>query len=167
VTGYQPPAVDFSFSPDALDRKNIMLNCIIPAQTGVQYAWDMGDGSSESGSTIQHEYDISNTKLKYRITLTAKSLYNCIDSSFKFVDVVPFVPNVFTPNEDGINDVFMPGFDLEIIDRNGLQIHKGNSGWDGRYKGEPADPDTYFYLIFYKDSKQILHTRKGFVILVR
>lgn len=167
VAGYQLPAVDFSISPDALDRKHNLLSCIIPSQTDVQYTWNMGDGSSERGPTIQHEYNISNNSLQYRITLTAMSVYSCIDSSFIIIDVIPFIPNVFSPDGDGINDVFMSDFELEIVDRNGMQIYKGNAGWDGRYKGKPADTDTYFYLIYYKDSKQKIHTRKGYVTLVR
>jgi gliding motility-associated-like protein len=167
VTGYPLPKVDFSVLPNALDSRHNKINCIIPAEIGAQYIWNMGDGSSETGSTIQHEYNVSNNLLQYRITVTATTIYSCTDSSFTIVDVVPFIPNVFTPDGDGINDVFMPDFELEIVDRNGLKIYKGNTGWDGRHYGEPADPDTYFYLIYYKDSKKIIHTRKGYVILVR
>jgi gliding motility-associated-like protein len=167
VAGYPLPAVDFSLSPNAIDSKRNILNCSIPVQTGTQYVWNMGDGSSETGSAIRHEYNISNSILYYMITLMATSEHNCIDSSFKYIDVVPFVPNVFSPNGDEINDVFMPGFELEIVDRNGMQIHKGNNGWDGWYNGQPADPDTYFYLIYYKDSKERVHTKKGYVILMR
>jgi gliding motility-associated-like protein len=167
VMGYPLPAVDFSISPESLDRKNNLLSGIIPSQTDVQYTWNMGDSSAESGPTIQHEYNISNNLLQYKITLTALTVHRCIDSSFIIVDVIPFIPNVFTPDGDGINDVFMSDFELEIIDRNGMQIYKGNAGWDGRYNGQPADPDTYFYLVYYKDSKQKNHTRKGYVTLIR
>jgi gliding motility-associated-like protein len=167
VTGYPLPAVDFSVLPDALDSRHNTLSCIIPAESGVKYAWNMGDDLSETGSPIQHTYNISNNTLEYLITLTSTSIHNCTDSSIKYIDVVPFIPNVFTPDGNGINDVFMPGFELEIVDRNGLRIYKGNNGWDGRYNGKPADPDTYFYLIYYNDYKQIIHTRKGYVTLVR
>jgi gliding motility-associated-like protein len=167
VTVYELPAVDFSFSPDVLDRKNNIIACTIPPQTGVNYAWIMGDGSYRSGSMFQHEYNISSTTLYYLIMVIATDKQNCTDSSFKYIDLSPFIPNVFTPDGDGINDVFMPGFELEIVDRNGMRIHKGNDGWDGRHNGQPANPDTYFYIIYYKDSKEKLHSRKGYVTLVR
>jgi gliding motility-associated-like protein len=164
---YPLPKVDFSFLPDALDSRHNTLSCSITAQEEVKYAWNMGDGTRETGLTIQHAYNISNSILQYLITLTAKTIYGCKDSSFKAVDVVPFIPNVFSPDGDGINDIFMSGFEMEIVDRNGLQLYKGNTGWDGRHNGQPADPDTYFYLIYYKDSNQKIHTRKGYVTLVR
>jgi gliding motility-associated-like protein len=90
-----------------------------------------------------------------------------MNTSSETIDIVPFVPNVFTPNADGINDIFMPGLELEIIDRNGLSLYKGRDGWDGRYKGHMAIPDTYFYLITYSDRNQLSHTKKGFVTLVK
>jgi gliding motility-associated-like protein len=127
----------------------------------------MGDGLTETGATIQHTYNISGNELAYIIKLTATSVYGCTDSVSVIVDVVPFVPNVFTPNGDGINDVFMSDIELEIFDRNGLSLYKGTTGWDGRYNGKPADPDTYFYYLSYPDRHQQMHTRKGFIILVR
>ena len=43
----------------------------------------------------------------------------------------------------------------------GLILYKGNSGWDGRYKGRLVEPDTYFYLIHYPDKNKQLQTKKG------
>jgi len=167
VTAYALPVVNFSLSPNAIDSRHNLLNGSITQEKGVQYNWNMGDGLSETGSVIQHAYNVSNSILYYTITLMAKSEHSCVDSSFKYIDIVPFVPNVFSPNGDGINDVFMPGFELEIIDRNGIQIFKGNTGWNGLHNGQPSDPDTYFYLIYYCDSRDNIHIKKGYITLIR
>jgi gliding motility-associated-like protein len=168
VAAYSLPATDFSVSPDALDRKNNTAVCTIPPQADVNYFWTMGDGSSYgSASTVRHDYNISNDSLFYMITIIAKDIHNCTDTASKYIDVIPFIPNVFTPEGDGINDLFMPGFDLEIVDRNGMRIYKGSEGWDGRKNGKLADPDTYFYLIYYKNSKDKTIARKGYLTLVR
>lgn len=167
VSGYPLPPVEFSVTPDEIDSKHNIISGTAPSLSGVQYSWNMGDGLYETGTDIQHGYIIPTGILDYMITLIATDLHGCTDTSFKFIDVIPFVPNVFSPNEDGINDVFMQGFELEIIDRNGFQIYKGNKGWDGRYKGDPVDPDTYFYLISYIDSREQIHYHKGYVTLVR
>jgi len=127
----------------------------------------MGDGTTETGSTIQHSYSISGSVLYYTITLLATSQFECQSTSDEIVDVVPFVPNVFTPNGDGINDVFMPNLELEIFDRNGLVLYSGNTGWDGNYNGRSADPDTYFYILYYSDRNTMQHSKKGYVTLVR
>jgi hypothetical protein len=168
VTAYQLPATDFSIAPEAVDRKSNTVECSVPAQTNVNYSWTMGDGSSYgSVLTVQHDYNISNDSLYYLISLIAKDIHNCTDTASKYINVIPFIPNVFTPDRDGINDVFMPGFYQEIVDRNGMRIYKGNDGWDGRNNGQLSDPDTYFYLIYYRNKNEKMITRKGYVTLVR
>jgi gliding motility-associated-like protein len=167
VLEYPLPEARFETSEATLDSRHNQLTCSLPAQSGATYIWDMGDGSAENGSSVQHTYNITNSVLAYTITLTATSSVGCISNSSRTIEIVPFVPNVFTPNGDGINDFFMPGFELEIIDRNGLSLYKGRDGWDGRYNGQMASPDTYFYLITYSDRNQIPHTKKGFVTLMK
>jgi gliding motility-associated-like protein len=167
VAEYPLPEAGFSMSESTLDSRHNRLTCNVSEQPGASYVWDMGDGSTETGPEVQHTYNISNSRLAYTITLTVTSPQGCMNTSSEIIDIVPFVPNVFTPNGDGINDVFMPGLDLEIFDRNGLLLFKGKDGWDGRYKGHMANSDTYFYLIYYLDRNQITHTKKGFVTLVK
>jgi gliding motility-associated-like protein len=167
VSAYSIPAAAFNFSPDALDRKHSTLTCTGQQETGVSYFWNMGDGSSETGAIAHHTYSIPDTTLYYLVRMKALSSHGCTDSASKYIEVIPFIPNVFSPNGDGMNDIFMEGFKIEIVDRNGMKISEGENGWDGRYKGRPADPDTYFYLVYYHDSEQKLHTRKGYVTLIR
>jgi gliding motility-associated-like protein len=80
-----------------------------------------------------------------------------------------FFPQLFTPNGDGKNDIFMKGRRLVIFDRLGLKIYEGNDGWDGtRFDGTPAPPDTYFYLVYYEDENLLTEGRKkGYITLVR
>ena len=70
------------------------------------------------------------------------------------------IPNAFTPNGDGINDLFyIVGFDLQseaeltIIDRWGEKIFYTNDVgeyWDGTYKGKDMVADTYFYILYIR-----------------
>lgn len=161
------PQIDFSISKSTIDSRNNEITCIIPELNDVQYSWEMGDGLFENGSTIKHTYNISTSIPEYKITLTATTKNGCVYTKTKTVDVIPFIPNVFTPNNDGVNDVFMADFDLQIIDRYGLTLYKGNNGWDGTFNGKLADPDTYFYLIHYFDKNHILKTKKGYITLIR
>ena len=87
------------------------------------------------------------------------------------------IPNAFTPNGDGHNDVFRipPGVpfnmqDFEIFDRWGKRIfHTQNiiQGWDGTYNGIPADMGTYTYIITGKSASGVPVTLKGTVVLIR
>jgi len=167
VVEYYLPKVDFTMSASTLDIRHNQLICTITAQKEVTYLWDMGDGLTETGPTVQHTYTLSNSVLEYTITLTATSKYGCKKVASASVEVVLFIPNVFTPNADGINDVFMPQMELQILDRYGTILYKGVDGWDGTYKGKPADPDTYFYWINYIDKNQKVQIRKGYITLVR
>ena len=63
-----------------------------------------------------------------------------------------FIPNVFSPNQDGINDVFkvygadglIDNRDLVIFDRWGAKIYQG-AEWDGTYKGKQVNPGVFIY----------------------
>lgn len=167
VVEYPIPDVDFTMSSSSINSKHNQLSCSIPSQTDVQFVWDMGDGSSETGTDVQHAYTITNDVRSYTIVLTATSKYNCADSTAQTIDVVPFIPNVFSPNNDGINELFMPDIDLEVFDHYGVLLYKGTTGWDGKYNGRAVDPDTYFFLIRYANKSQQVQTKKGYITLVR
>lgn len=79
-----------------------------------------------------------------------------------------YIPNVFSPNDDGINDLFLrfssgcpaQEFSFQIFDRWGEEIFYTDSpriGWDGTHKGRPATQGVYVYLITvteYGEKKQ-------------
>ncbi len=89
-----------------------------------------------------------------------------------------FIPNVFTPNKDGVNDELIPKTSAsqtllryDVFDRFGNKVYGttvfGN-GWDGTFKGLPLDMDTYFYIYQYKClSNNEVYLLKGDVILSR
>lgn len=87
-----------------------------------------------------------------------------------------FVPNAFTPNQDGINDTFVikgkniQEFNLKIFDKWGEEIFvtgDKNSGWDGKYNGHDCPPDVYFYILKVKGSKGQNKTVSGTLHLIR
>ncbi|MDD4994192.1 MAG: PKD domain-containing protein [Paludibacter sp.] len=159
------PNVDFTVAPSVVNTRHNKVTCTAAAQAGVNYSWNMGDGNTETGSTIIHAYDVANNLYEYKITLTATNANGCVNVGSKTVDIAPFIPNVFSPNNDGVNEVFMAGLQMQIFDRNGLKIYDGKTGWDGRYNGKVMDNDTYFYLINYTDKNKVEKTIKGFVTL--
>lgn len=62
------------------------------------------------------------------------------------------IPTAFTPySNDGMNDIFMEGHEVYIYDRYGNLITHSTNGWDGNYKGEPATPGVYVYVLIVED----------------
>lgn len=88
-----------------------------------------------------------------------------------------YMPNAFTPNKDGTNDLFRipPSnknrlISLRVYDRWGnvvFQTTKASSGWDGSYKNQPANPGLYIFYIEMQGLSKTRLAQKGFVTLIR
>lgn len=87
-----------------------------------------------------------------------------------------YIPNIFTPNEDGKNDVFTAygtGFskiEISIFDRWGAKLYTTtdiNKGWDGTYKGVLAKEDVYVYKVYFTTLDGKKHTKTGHVTLMK
>ena len=87
------------------------------------------------------------------------------------------LPNIFTPNNDGVNDTFfvkganLSNFSCTIFNRWGNELYKWGditTGWNGKDKnGTTYDDGTYYYVVTYTDNTGKAQTQKGFVQLVR
>ena len=104
---------------------------------------------------------------------SASSIINFKDCSCKFS-----VPNAFTPNNDGLNDIFRPkyiclfsNYNMKIFNRWGQLVFTSkdpSSGWDGNMGGQPQPMGTYVWMISYLDQLTNKNTiEHGTVILVR
>jgi len=159
------PDLDFSVSPSEINRRNNCVECSASSGDDVDYEWDMGDGTKSTSQQLIHNYSVTSELISYPVTITVTNDAGCYTSKSTVVSVEPFVPNVFTPNNDGINDVFMSGYDLKIFDRHGIVLYTGSDGWDGYYKGNVMDPDTYFYFLTYTDAYGQKQIKKGFITI--
>ena len=89
-----------------------------------------------------------------------------------------FIPSAFTPNGDGLNDVFkalygenVTEFNLQVYDRWGELVFSTKNkakGWDGRYKGQLQNSGIYVWIIRYKTTIDLEEKMmKGTVMLIR
>lgn len=87
------------------------------------------------------------------------------------------IPNAFTPNGDGLNDIFKPvtaasimQYQMDIFTMNGQHVFTSKSldyGWNGEQQGGNANGGSYIYIIKYKDDKGKEHIDKGQLLLIR
>ncbi|HNB80923.1 MAG TPA: gliding motility-associated C-terminal domain-containing protein [Chitinophagaceae bacterium] len=100
------------------------------------------------------------------------------DSIFVNVDYTDklFIPTAFSPNGDGVNDVFKVANltfqsiqEFKVMNRWGQEVFSApdNRGWNGKFKGKDQDPATFFYLIKVAFPDGVVKSYKGDVILVR
>jgi gliding motility-associated-like protein len=88
-----------------------------------------------------------------------------------------FVPDAFTPNGDGMNDVFKPipvGIKsltfFKVYNRLGelvFSTNKQKEGWDGTFKGQPQDPGVFVWMAEGIDYLGKVIFKKGSVTLIR
>jgi gliding motility-associated-like protein len=143
------------------------------------FNWNFGDNT---GSTIINPNHVFTTEATYTIVLTVTDVESgCLDTATVIIkvedDLTVVVPNVFTPNNDGVNDLFhvkikgaksAEGF---IYNRWGQLLFSWdvlNASWDGiAANGENCPDATYYYLIKVVDKKDKEHLFPGFALLVR
>lgn len=109
-------------------------------------------------------------------TLTVTNAGGCAASDDMFVKVlkVPRIPNVFTPNNDGINDRWViqyledyPNNHLQVFTRAGQLVYESRGTykpWNGTYKGKPLPYDTYYYILEPGYGRENM---SGFVAIIR
>ncbi len=124
-------------------------------------------------------------KTVYTVTVTDSN--NCVFTDSILVRTVCngknyFIPNTFSPNGDGVNDVFYPRGDnlyniqtMRVFNRWGQMVfekrdfpaNSAASGWDGTFNGRPAPVDVYVYIVeVVCDNAQVV-TLNGNVTLIR
>jgi gliding motility-associated-like protein len=141
--------------------QQLTANAISPTFTVI-------NGNLPSGLVLYLSGMISgiNTTNEYQpitFTVQVEDIYKCTATEAYTIAKEIFVPQVFTPNGDGINDVFMKGHKVVIFDRLGINLFIGDDGWDGTQKGKPVAQDIYFYLLYYEDNKGKATVKDGYI----
>lgn len=124
----------------------------------VSWLWDMGEGSTSDQSALQQEYTQPGT---YYIDVQATAESGCVVRQRLGPYIIRpseiYIPNVFSPNGDGIHDVFRIEYSgdeiysLSIRDRWGVvcfNTHNASQGWDGNdLNGNQVSEGVYYYTL--------------------
>ncbi|MCB9197685.1 MAG: PKD domain-containing protein [Flavobacteriales bacterium] len=169
------PTAEFSLSPSVtqiLDDVNFTDQSI----DATQWYWDFGD--TLGYSTDQDPTYAYNDFGQYTIQLTIENQFGCTDSVSHSIMVKqpPLAPSGFSPNADGLNDVFnlLGGyfieFQLDIYNNWGKLIHTTTDpteGWDGTHKGVDQPMGVYIYIYKVMTEDGVEYTGHGDVTLMR
>lgn len=157
VTINPNPVAAFAPTPDG---GNVPLDVYLDNTStgGSTYAWDLGDGTTSTSFDPSVTYTTADD---FTVILFVTDANGCVDSTSVNILVegisTLIIPNIFTPNGDGNNDVFnLSGTNITeitgtIMNRWGQVVYQFNTleaGWTGRtVSGLEAAEGTYFYII--------------------
>ncbi|WP_017259042.1 T9SS C-terminal target domain-containing protein [Pedobacter arcticus] len=121
----------------------------------VTYKWTPTTGLSDD--SILNPIASPTESTKYTLLVTSKDGCMVADEVFVTVHIDPMIPNVFSPNADGINDTWSIKYletfvkaNIRIFNRGGQQVFFSNqytTPWDGRYNNADVPVGVYYYII--------------------
>jgi gliding motility-associated-like protein len=186
ATTYPLPVADFDYGPQPVSIIEPKVQFINQSYGAISiYNWNFGDtyNTDDTSHVEAPLYTYLNVGT-YTVTLEVATEHGCTSTVVKPLVVneifVIYVPNAFTPNGDGTNDVFkavgegINTFKLYIFDRWGNMLFYSediNKGWDGTFQGrsssEILQEDVYVWKIELTDFSGKSHPMHGTVSLVK
>ncbi|MBO7276582.1 MAG: gliding motility-associated C-terminal domain-containing protein [Bacteroidales bacterium] len=172
VLPYPTPVI--SYSPGYVDVDDPTLALRDESLNSASSLWTFPDGSTSNARSLNHRFNDLSGEAVWIHLETANEL-GCSDTTSVTVPIELFavwVPNAFTPNGDGVNDLFyfislnqLEDVSFDIFNRYGERIHSAYAktldssnqqeiietfAWDGTYKGSKVPTGTYIYRLSYK-----------------
>ena len=184
IPGFKAITADFAtYVPNGLPCiSNIQPELLVfdGSTGGTAGTWTWGDGTSEPyipGDNPKHSY--GNQHNNYTIKLSISNDGGCLDSTYRSIcykdTILIFIPNAYSPNGDGRNDVFristIGPTELEMIiyNRWGEILFRSkdlNFTWDGKHNGKTVPDGFYVYRLTYKSPKTGSLQRNGVIHIV-
>lgn len=163
LTGYivvlPTPVAAFTYKPttdSAIDLDGAVITFINQSLNATVYSWNFGDGGISSFTNPYYAYTDTG---RFEVLMYAINALGCYDSANAGYFVIRpnpeyFIPNTFTPNNDGVNDVFkiygsrIAKAEINIFSRIGERIYtikNTDDSWDGTFRGLQLNTGVYVY----------------------
>lgn len=180
----EQPVAAFSVNQGELDLANPTVGIVNMSSNAASYLWDFGDQTTSTAVNPSHTFPATSA-LNYIIKLWAFSEGGCVDSTFVILPITEeeifYIPNVFTPDGNELNQVFQPvitsgidvfKYNLRIFNRWGELIFETldpKIGWDGVSTAGTIVPDGIYtwQIIYNRKNSDDRKSIEGFVTLVR
>lgn len=176
ITVIRDPVANFTTSPQNINIFNNTVHFQNTSTFATSYLWIFGDGEVSYETSPDHQFEAGD----HDVVLIAYNSAGCADTVRATLSVsnlyTLYVPNTFTPNGDGFNDIFaakgvnIKEFEMLIFNRWGELIYSADDiddGWNGFYDGVLSQIDVYVYRIIFRDVFGIKHDLFGTVNLIR
>ena len=184
---WNPPIAEFSTLPEQINILDPIVNFLNLTEGGTEFIWSFGDGDGSSEVSPEHEYYMAG---EYQVQLHVTNEYGCTDVATHIISVdnllQVYVPNSFTPNNDGNNDAWIPiisgqeliaTYECWVFDKWGKMVHHsttpgeawiGDNVIDGAGTHFISSTESFSWRIKIKKTEgRGAETFTGHVILVR
>ena len=179
ITIHDNPLADFiqkNLYISLIDNKGIFKNSSLNA---IKFNWSLDSVYLSSTYDLEHQFFDTGC---YILQLVAIDSHSCSDTTQMTVCVSEgfsfWVPNSFSPDDDGINDYLIPkgtgwvadGYSFEITNRWGISVFKTGDilgAWDGKMGGRKATDDIYIWKAHVKDIYKEEHDLTGHLMILR
>ncbi|MCH2230124.1 MAG: gliding motility-associated C-terminal domain-containing protein [Crocinitomicaceae bacterium] len=185
--------VSSSFYSEIESIKNSLTQQLEPDSSAVSLCLGSGVDLAPSNEEVGYNLSWSNGDSIPEINVSEVGVYtvefsNCDEVFYESFEVIDcsssvdcgndvFVPNVITPNADGVNDVLtfklsdcFSFLSFEVVNRWGDIVFKtldNNTFWEGEFLGEPLSESAYFWILKYREVSGKEQEQTGYVTLIR
>jgi gliding motility-associated-like protein len=192
VTVLESPTALFATASDTLSvlYPSVQLNDVSIGSI-VAWTWDFGDNTPNDYTSSPYHVFKDSIGI-YQLSLMVTDNFGCSDTTFKQLwvadDYWMYIPNSFTPDNDGINDLFClthhgireATFHFNVYDRFSnlvyateniadLECFLNANGWDGKHysTGNDLPMGTYVYEVYFQDFEGWKHQDRGHIFIIR
>src|SRR5574344_233221 len=192
ITVIPVPTPIISFSPAYVDVDNPIITLQDASTYGYTSHWQLSEGTESTLRSYSHQFtDVSGDSVT--IYLTTTNEVNCSADTSVSVPIQLFsvwVPNAFTPNNDGVNDYFFPisknvlvDLTFDVFNRWGKKVFSYHAdkldcanyadlahskGWNGQYEGKDVPKGSYAWRLTYKrEGNERVYDKKGMITIIR
>ncbi|MFB6306458.1 MAG: PKD domain-containing protein [Flavobacteriales bacterium] len=168
------PTAGFTFPDTIFTKRPFQLKD--QSEDAVEWFWDLDENKNSSVQNPEHVFMSAGEKTIEQIVTASNKCKDTIIKNLKVVEYL-FIPNVFSPNNDGKNDVFkaiasgFKEFEIKIFNRWGELMFETNHptiNWDGRTLADKEAPQgSYIYVVKGKTESGNSVKRRGTVTLFR
>jgi gliding motility-associated-like protein len=157
VTALNKPRADFTWQPEnpIEGLQDVLFFNTSTGEAQQKFNWYFISNNTYRSQSENTTYFFREAGV-FPVAYVVANTQGCVDTVVKHITITPdfhfYMPNTFTPNEDALNDLFMPvtrgikNYTFMVFDRWGEKLFSSEDplqGWDGSYRGQPCKQDVY------------------------